>query len=328
MKHIFAALLALFMLALAGTPGFAQEAVVITVNDHPITGFDVDQRIKLMEFMGEKDPAKLTRKAVASALVDDYIKIDEATLAKINPTEKEIDDRLRQMAQGMKTDDAGLKSKLASAGLTITGLRQYASAQMSLGRLLQAKYHEKVALQPGDVDKKMATIKSEIDAQVAKVKADPRRQPVKVVSLQEVNFPVDGEDPQLLQSRAIEAGQAAQKIKSCDAIRPAVAGIFNVQIGKKIEADGRKLPPKLVEQMNARGLGHAIGPMRYPKGIQLLVYCGNRTITPPPLNVQYPTRQQVENAALNDKYAAVEGKYTALMRKNAIIEYKDPSYAP
>ena len=40
-----------------------------------------------------------------------------------------------------------------------------------------------------------------------------------------------------------------------------------------------------------------------------------------------PTRQQVENVVLNEKYGAVEQKYVALMRKNAIIEYKDQSYA-
>ncbi len=317
---------ATLLFALA-TGAFAQEAVIVTVNDHPITGFDVEQRIKLMEFLGERNPAKLGRKAVANQIINDFIKIDEAKHQKFEPTEKDIDERMKSMAQSMKTDDAGLKSKLASAGLTMTALRQYAEAQMAFGRLLQAKYREKVTVDPADVDKKFAAVKADINSKVAKIESDPRRQPVKVLQLQEVNFPADSPDPQLLQSRAVEANQVAQKISSCSNIKGATSGVFNVQIGRKIEADSRKIPPPLAEQINSKGLGHAVGPMRYPKGIQLLVYCGSRMITPPPLKVTMPTREQIQTMALNEKYAAVEDKYVAILRKTAVIEYKDPSYA-
>jgi len=306
----------------------AQEALIATVNDHPVTAFDVNQRIKLLQFRGERNPARLTRKAVANGLIDDIVTIDEAKLGHVDPTEKEVDEQLGRMAQGMQTNAAGLKSKLEAAGLSFSGFRDFVRAQMAFSRLLQVKFHEKVTVDQAEVDKKFAAIKADISGKVAKLENDPRRLPVKVLALQEVNFPVDGGDPQLLQSRAIEAGQAAQKIKSCSTLQSAVAGIFNVQVGRKIEADSRKLPPALQAQIDAGGIGHAIGPMRYPKGIQLLVYCGSRMIVPPKLNVQYPTRDQIEIMARNEKYDAVGAKYTAILRKTAIIEYKDPSYAP
>lgn len=308
--------------------GFAQEASVIaTVNDHPVTSFDVDQRIRLLKVLGVVQPAKLGRVQVANDLINDVVKIDEAKLNHIDPTEKDIDQRLLQMATSMKTDDAGLKAKLGAQGLAVSTLRQYAAAQMSFARLLGAKFHEKVNVDQAEVDKKFASIKSEINGKVAKVLADPRRQPVKVLQLLEVNFPVEGDDPQLLQSRAVEASQVAAKIKSCSGVRAASAGIFNVQVGKTIEADSRKLPGPLQAQLSARGVGHAVGPMRYKGGIQLLAFCGSRMITPPKLNVQYPTRQQIEAMAMNEKYDSIEAKYVAKMRQTAIIEYKDQSYA-
>ena len=318
----------ILMLALTlATEVRADQGVIAVVNDHAITNFDIDQRIKLLSLLGERNPAKLGRKEVANALINDYIKIDEARLDKIDPTPSEVDDRLKTMANGLKTDRSGLESKLSGLGLSNDVMRQYVTAQMSFARLLQAKYHEKLAVDPGDVDKKLAAIKVEIQGQVAKVSADPRRQPVRVLSLQEINFPVDGNDAQLLQSRAIEAGQVAQKLSSCAALKAATSGIFNVQIGRKIEADARKLPPPLLAQMQQRGLGHAIGPMRYKQGIQLLAYCGSRMIVPPKINVQMPTRQQVENLAMNDKFSAIEQKYVAIMRKGAVIDYKDKAYA-
>ena len=305
----------------------AEQGVIAVVNDHAITGLDIDQRIKLLNILGEHKPEKLGRKQVANALIDDYLKIDEAKSNKMAPTTADVDDRLKSMAQGLKTNPEGLVAKFTSAGLSIETLRQYMTAQMSFARLLQVKYHEKVALDPADVDKKLAAIKADINGKVAKLEADPRRQPVKVISLQEINFPVEGNDPQLLQSRAIEAGQVAQKVSSCAAIKAATSGIFNVQIGRKIEADSRKLPPPILAQIQQRGLGHAVGPMRYPKGVQLLAFCGSRLIVPPKITAQMPTRQQVENVAFNDKFTAVEQKYIGLMRKSAIIEYKDQAYA-
>jgi len=301
--------------------------VIATVNDHPVTNFDVDQRTKLLRILGITQPQKLGRVQVANDLINDIVKIDEAKRSHLDPTEKEIDERLAQMAKGLKTDSAGLKTKLDAQGLTLGTLRQFASAQMAFGNLMRAKFHEKVNVDQGEVDKKLAAIKADINGKVAKVMADPHRQPVKVVQLMEVNFPVEGEDPQLLQSRAVEAGQVAAKIKSCSGVRAAAAGVFNVKVGKTIEADSRKLPPPLKAQLDARGVGRAIGPMRYKGGIQLLAYCGSRMITPPKLNVQYPTRQQIESLALNEKYDAIETKYVAIMRKTAIIEYKDQSYA-
>ncbi|HEY5363766.1 MAG TPA: hypothetical protein VIJ49_06160 [Aestuariivirga sp.] len=308
-------------------PSLAQEAVIAIVNDHPITSFDIDQRIKLMGLLGSNDPARLARKAVLNNLIDDFVKIDEAKLLKIDPTTKDLDERLTNIAQALKTDRAGLAGKLTSLGVSEASVVQYSAAQMSFSRLLLVKYHVKLTVSPADVDKKLAEVKADLQGRAAQMEKDPRRQPVQVLQLQEINFPVDGTDPGLLQSRAVEAGQVAQKMKSCTGYKEASAGIFNVQLGKKIEADARKLPPKMLEIIKQHGVGHAVGPMRYAGGLQLLVLCGSRTVTPPPVSVTMPTREQIENVALNDRYTEAEKQYTAQMRKEAVIEYKDPSYA-
>jgi len=116
-------------------------------------------------------------------------------------------------------------------------------------------------------------------------------------------------------------------VKSCATLKQATAGIFNVQIGKTLQADSRKIPPPMMAQLKQRGVGHAIGPMRYQKGIQLFAYCGSRTIKPPPINAQMPTRQQIEGVVLNEQFDSIDKKYTEILRKDAIIEYKVQGYA-
>ncbi len=305
----------------------AQESVVIaTVNDVPITSFDIDQRIRLLEILGQGGP-KPDRKKIANNLIDDVVKIAEAKTNRMDATEADIDDRLKRMATGLKTDQAGLKAKLGKQGISITTLRDYVAAQMAFGRLLSTKYKEKVEVNPAAVDQKMADIKAEINGKIAKVMADPRMQPINVYSIMEINFPVESNDPQLLQSRAIEAGQYLQRFKGCSSAKAAASGIFNVKVGKKIEADGRRLPKQLKAMFDSKGPGNAYGPMRSPSGIQVVAYCGTKKITPPKPTAQMPSRQQVENAVLNERYGAVEQKYIAIMRKHAVIEYKDQSYA-
>ncbi len=323
----FYTLLVCALLVIQSQFAVAQESVVIaTVNDVPITSFDIDQRIRLLEILGQGGP-KPDRKKIANNLIDDVVKIAEAKTNRMDATEADIDDRLKRMATGLKTDQAGLKAKLGKQGISITTLRDYVAAQMAFGRLLSTKYKEKVEVNPAAVDQKMADIKAEINGKIAKVMADPRMQPINVYSIMEINFPVESNDPQLLQSRAIEAGQYLQRFKGCSSAKAAASGIFNVKVGKKIEADGRRLPKQLKAMFDSKGPGNAYGPMRSPSGIQVVAYCGTKKITPPKPTAQMPSRQQVENAVLNERYGAVEQKYIAIMRKHAVIEYKDQSYA-
>jgi peptidyl-prolyl cis-trans isomerase SurA len=323
LKRISALLLVSF--SLIGSAVAQESSVIATVNDHPVTSFDVDQRIRLLRILGQT--AAPNRKKLANDLINDVVKIDEAKRSKIEATDKEVDERLNLVAKSLKTDRVGLEAKLKAQGVTVEAFKQYTASQMDFGRLLSAKYKEKIEADPSAVDKKLAALTNEINGKVAKAMADPRMQPINVYSLLEINFPVEGGDPQLMQSRAIEAGQYAQKFKSCSNPRGPAAGIFNVQVGKKLEADSRKLPQKLKSLFDSKGPGHAYGPMRTPKGVQVLAFCAKRVITPPKPNVKLPTRQQIENVVLNEKYDAVEQKYVALMRKNAVIEYKDPTYA-
>lgn len=313
--------------AVLTVPAMAQQAAVIAVvNDRPVTSFDIDQRITLLQILNPGVKDGLGRKKIGNDLINDVVKISEAKRAKYAPTEKDVDDRLAGIAKGMKTDPAGLADKLSKRGVAISAFRQYIEAQMSFARLLSVKFKDKVEADPAAVDQKLASIKSEINGKIAKAMADPRMQPITVYQIMEIGFPADSNDSQLLQSRAIEANQYLGKFKGCSGASAAASGIFNVKVGKKIDADGRKLPPQLKGLFDSKGPGHAYGPMRTKDGIQVVAFCGTRKIVPPKPTAQLPTREQIQNVVMNEKYDAIEQKYVAIMRKTAIIEYKDPSY--
>ena len=306
----------------------ADQGIVATVNDIPITSFDIDQRLRLLEILGQKQEANDARKKALNMMIDEVIKIAEGVKYKISATDKEIDAQMGRVTKGLQTDAAGLRAKLQSQGIAIASLKQYVAAQISFARILSGKYHVKIKVEPAEVDRKSAEIKQDLEQKVSTIMKDPRMKSVQVYTILEIDLPVEGEDSMLLQARAVEAVQLIKNFKGCGTARAAASGIFNVKIGKQIDALSAKIPKSMKQALDKVGPGKAMGPARGPKGIQVIGFCGKRTIQPPKPKYELPTRQQVEAAVSNEKYDAAEEKYMKIMRKGALIEYKDPAYAP
>jgi peptidyl-prolyl cis-trans isomerase SurA len=304
------------------------QGIVATVNDIPITSFDIDQRLRLMEILGINQETNDARKKALHAMIDEVIKIAEAKKYKVNATDKEIDAQMGRVAKGLKTDMAGLQAKLESKGIAISSLKQYVAAQIAFARILGGKYQVKIKVEPAEVDRKIEEIKQNLEQKVSTIMNDPRMKAVQVYNIIEIDLPVEAADnAMLLQARAIEAVQLIKNFKGCSTARAAASGIFNVKIGKPIDAIAEKIPKPMKQALDKVGPGKAMGPARGPRGIQVIGFCGKRIMQPAKPKYELPTRQQAEIAVSNEKYAAVEDKYMKVMRKTALIEYKDPTYA-
>jgi peptidyl-prolyl cis-trans isomerase SurA len=308
----------LCLFALLSTQVAAQDQrIIATVNDRPVTTLDIDQQMRLETLLGTRSDGQ--RKKALNAVINEIVKIEEAKRYKMQPSDRDIEVRLGEIAKGLKTDATGLEGKLRAQGIGMRAMRQYVGAQIAFARLLRFKYKDEVKVDQSEIDRKFASIKADIDSRVRKAEGDPRRRPVTVYKIMEISFPV--------QSRAAEANQFISRFKGCGSAKAAASGIFNVKVGKQVEADAARLPAPLRKLLQSKGPGQAHGPMRAQSGIQVVAFCGSRTLTPPPIDVKYPTRDQIANAAMNDKFETVEAKYLAQMRKNAIIEFKDQAYA-
>jgi peptidyl-prolyl cis-trans isomerase SurA len=305
----------------------ADQGIVATVNDIPITSFDIDQRLRLLEILGRKQEGNDARRKALHMMIDEVIKIAEGTKYKVNASDKEIDAQMGRVAKGLNTDAGGLRTKLQSQGIALASLKQYVAAQISFARILGGKYQFKAKVEPAEVDKKFAEVKRDLEQKVSTIMNDPRMKAVQVYTILEIDLPVEGEDSMLLQARAVEAVQLMKNFKGCSTAREAASGIFNVRIGKQIDALAAKIPKPMKQALDKVGPGKAMGPARGPKGIQVIGFCGKRTIQPPKPKYELPTRQQIEAAVSNEKYAVAEEKYMKVMRKTALIEYKDPAYA-
>lgn len=327
-RSIFAAAVAaaLGLAMAADMPGVARaetQGIVAVVNDQPITERDINQRIELRKILGDLPAGGMTRQQALQNLIDDQVKLLEAKRLMLLPPDSEISDRIKRIAKGMNISREELLAKLKKLGISEANFRRYLQATIAFSRIIAAKYRDEVQATPEEVDAKIAEIDNTIGAQVRKIMRDPSMQPITVYSIMEISLPIDGEDPMLIQSRAIEAQQVLRRFNGCGNARKAADGIFNVKIGKKFDADGAKMPKQMKQALDQAGQGRAIGPMRGKDGIQLVALCGVRTITPPKPDFKMPTREQVQRLVINEKYDKLEEDYLKQVREKVYVEYRD-----
>ena len=303
------------------------QGIIAVVNDQPITELDLEQHIALLQILEEMPRGGLTKQQSLRDMIDDQVKIAEAKRLGMLPSDADVTDRIERAAKGMKLTRPQLLEKLKAKGISEVTFRQYLAAQMGFSRIISAKYRDDVKASAADVDAKMAEVKSDVNAQMTKIMNDPRMKPITVYTLMEIGLPVEGNDMMLMQSRAIEAQQIAQRFKGCDSAKAAAQGVFDVKISKTFEADGAKLPKQMREILDKAGPGRAVGPMRSKEGLQLIAFCGTRKLTPPKPNFTMPTRDQIERMVINEKYDKLEEDYLATIRGNIYVEYRDPAYA-
>ena len=318
--------LGLMQLALAPLPRAEGLGAVAIVNDVPITELDISQRISLMKTLGDLPEGEASRKKALQSLVDDVIKLAEAKRLHMDASDAEITKQIAHVAGGLKTTPDGLVKKLAEQDIGPDTFRRYIAAQTGFNRIIAGKYRADIIIKPEDIDRKMADIQQKADARMTEIKNDPRMKAVTVYTIMEINLPVEEGDAQLLQARAVEAVQVARQFTGCKNTKAAASGVFNVKFGKTVEADASRLPKPMKAALDKAGAGKTIGPMRSKNGIQLLAFCGVRKIAPQLPKFEMPTRQQVENVLVNEKFDTYEETYMKDARSKIYVEYRDPGY--
>ena len=130
------------------------QSIVAVANDQPITERDIDMRIALRKLLGDIPSGGITRQPALQNIIDDQVKIAEATRLMMVPTDAEISDRIQRIAKSMKLSRDELVAKAKSTGISEANLRRYMQASLAFSRLIAAKYREEVQATPAEVDAK------------------------------------------------------------------------------------------------------------------------------------------------------------------------------
>ena len=294
------------------------QGVAVTVDDLPVTNYDISQRINLENALGASlQPDLATRKSILGTLVNEQVAKSKAKKLNFQISDKELDERIVNMTGRMKVTPEALNKRLAEKGVD----------RNTLKRQIEGTLYIRWVMAQQDVKTDVPVDQAKVDAKYNEIISDPRLKPITIVSIQQVDLPVEKTTEairqQLLYARSIEARQIMDRYKGCNSIKAASRDIFNVKIAKRIEADQDRLPPQLQKALREAGTKNMIGPVPGPTGIRLFANCGSRKLSPP-----RPSREQVEASVRNEQFEQLIKQSMAEARKESFIDYKDPTFRP
>lgn len=163
-----AALLSAAIIAMA-SPVAAQEVgerVAAVVNDHPISTFDVRQRVRLMIVtQGVQVPDEALPQFQQQALkdlVDEQLKLQEAERYELVIDEGEIDQEIASIAMNGGTSPQQLVQELAMTGIDIGTLRDKIRAEKAWERLVRGRYGARVNVTDDEIENFITDMREEV----------------------------------------------------------------------------------------------------------------------------------------------------------------------
>ncbi len=155
-RALLGASLAALLLGATLQPVAAQDfSPAVIVNDEIITGYDIDQRRKLLEAAG--GGASFSRENVIKQLVNDILRLQAARRAGINPTQQEIDDGFAQLSRSQGRDPATMRQYFQSRGVSNKHLDQQIAAEVAWRDLVPRTYMPRIRISDDELSEAMGT---------------------------------------------------------------------------------------------------------------------------------------------------------------------------
>lgn len=143
------------------------ERVAATVNDVPISTFDVRQRMRLImitqgiEELPEEAIAQFQQEALRD-LIEEQLKLQEAAEWELEIADEEIDEEIAKIAASGRSDVEGLARELASQGVDLSTLRRKIRADLAWERLVRGRYGSRVSVTEDEVENTLEDLRASV----------------------------------------------------------------------------------------------------------------------------------------------------------------------
>ena len=151
--------------AIVPASGAAQDVMRIAaiVNDEVVSGFDVEQRIKLVIASANmRDTAETRRRLrgqVLQGLVDERLQLQEAQRFNVEATPQDIDRAVAHIAAQNKIDTAQLERALRSRDVPRAVLEERLKAEITWTKLIQRRFSASVQIGDEEIDEILTDLK-------------------------------------------------------------------------------------------------------------------------------------------------------------------------
>jgi len=303
-KYLRPAALAAALLWVCAGSAQAQQ-VLVMVNGDPITHFDVEQRMKLVQMSGQKSP---DRQATIQELIDEKIKIQLLKKFVIESMDQDVENAYANMARRMRTTPAGFTEQLAKSGIGPGTLKQRIKAEITWNQIVRGRFQSTLQVNDKDVLAKMEANKPDESKMVG---YDYTLRPI-------VFIVPRGSPPGVLEQRKKEADALRARFQSCEEGVALARGQRDIAVRAPITKSSTDLAPELRAILEKTEIGKLSAPEVTSQGIEVYALCSKKQSSAD----NSPGKKEVRDELFSEQFKAVSTRYLKELRSQAMIEYR------
>lgn len=289
-------------LACCVTGAHAQNAVVV-VNGDPITNFDIEQRMKLIQLSNGNKPAN--RNEALEELINDRVKIKEAKKFSLDLPASEVDIQYAQMGARMRLTSEQLDKVLAGRGIRPEALKSRLKADYVWSQLVRGRYGQSLIVGEKDV------------ASAIQVKNDGKESNNFEYKMRPIVLFVSKNAGQgAVESRRKEADALRARIQSCDQAENYFRAMRDGVIKDQVVKTSADLPAPLRDMLDKTPIGQLSTPEVTRQGIEMVALCSRTPTT------ETAEKREARDKLFSQKYDTQAKKYLQEARRSSMIEYR------
>ncbi|WP_018184247.1 peptidylprolyl isomerase [Kaistia granuli] len=281
---------------------FAQSAVRATVNDQPVTSYEVSQRVKLMKLFRQPTGDKIA----LDELVDEALMDQVAKRRGMTVSDSMVDERFNAIAKQVKLPPAQFAKALGSQGVQADSLRKFLRAQITGAMVLKARARS------------VKVSEADVQAQIEKEGIQTETATIKEFKLQQIVFVVPkGSSPGYVGQRQREAEAFRKRFAGCDASlaqAKALKGVVVLNMGRR---DSTQVQGPAGDALKTTPVGGTLKPDVTERGVEIIAVCEAKEI-----RSTAGVRAEIEEKLAGEQSKNLGKEFIAELRKNAKISYK------
>jgi peptidyl-prolyl cis-trans isomerase SurA len=293
-RHLSALALALAT-GLMFAPPASSQSLIATVNDSPITNYDLEQRVRLLRVL--REPASPA--AALESIIEDRIKAAETRKYGISPSVQDAGQELSRIAARKKIPPQSLGPALQSARVDTQHWQDHGRAQIGWRGYVSA-------LNKG-VNVSETEVRAELDRRGSKRSQDYNLRPIVFVVPRSAS---SGE----AEGRAREASNFRTRFTDCESGLQFARALRDVAIRAPITRSLSALPEALAGTIEKTPVGRLTPPQRTADGYEMIAVCSAGGT-----GSDSSAAQEIRQELLAKKLEGVAEKLYEPLRKRAII---------
>lgn len=280
----------------------AQNAVVI-VNGDPITNFDIEQRMKLIQLSNGNKPS--SRNEALEELINDRVKLKEAKKFNLDLTASEVEAQYAQMGARMRLTSEQLDKVLSGRGIRPEALKSRLKADFVWSQLVRGRYGQSLIVGEKDV---ASAIQVKNDGKESN-NFEYKMRPI-------VLFVSKTAGSGAMEARKKEAEALRTRIQSCDQAENFFRAMRDGVIKDQVVRTSADMPAPLRDMLDKTPIGQLTTPEVTRQGIEMVALCSRNPTT------ETAEKREARDKLFAQKYEAQAKKYLSEARRSSMIEYR------